>query len=87
MIRNAKSDERRQLVPPPGRQTKAQGVGTLFKLTESTGLTKPDDSGRQVMKSSTGGGTLPAFARIFNAMPGVENKAFTPAAQKWLVRK
>lgn len=61
-------------------------MGTLFKLTQSTGLTKKDENGRDTFKSDTGGGTLPAFARIFNAMPGIENSDFNPVAKKWLVR-
>lgn len=81
MLRKPGSPDR-QLVPPPGR--KAPGVGGIFKLTEATGLSKADPSGRQVMASATGGGTLPGFARMFNSIPGVQNDAFTPAARKWL---
>lgn len=87
MITNPKSDTRRQVVPLPNgqRPTREQGVVTMLRLTDQTGLTTKRPGaplGRTIEKDNV----LPGFARLFNALPGVTPSDFTPAARPLLTR-
>lgn len=88
MITNAKNDAKRAIRPlPPGQtQTKTEGLGTFLRLTETTGLTKPNKDfnlGQEIDTKNV----MPGFARLFSALPGVKAKTDFRAPYNNLIRK
>lgn len=74
MISNAKSDTRRAIRPLPGgqRPTRTEGLSTLLKLTDVTGLTTKGDGAfnRTIERDNAWLG----LTRVFAALPGVNAK-------------
>lgn len=86
MISNARNDAKRRLGPAPEGQTKAEGLSTLFKLTDVTGLTTPGGGtfNRTIKKENA----MPGLTRIFAALPGVNAKRdFVPPYNNLAPRK
>ena len=82
MMKNANSDAKRQLLPPPpgrGPIGKDEGMSTFLRLSQKTGLTDKSNA-------LTKGSPIPAIARIFNAVPGVEPKDFIRPYRGMLTR-
>jgi hypothetical protein len=55
-----------------------------MRLTQKTGLTSKTKTGYEIPADRS---PIPGMARIFNAIPGVENTDFLPEYRQMLVRQ